>query len=114
MSISKLQGFYGFTRMPFGRDLAPGMLHRHAGHGEAAARITWAVISPAVRRRCPARGGGIGAGQLAWPHCEADGKHRRSVDVDHLFRWRADPSVEASSRYEISRAAGSRPVTRSV
>ena len=43
MSISKLQGFYGFTRMPFGRGLAPGMLHRHATHGEAAARITWAV-----------------------------------------------------------------------
>ena len=43
MSIGKLQGFYGFTRMPFGRDLAPGMLHRHAGHGEAAARITWCI-----------------------------------------------------------------------
>ena len=43
MSISKLAGFYGFTRMPFGRDLAPGMLHRHGSHGEAAARITWAV-----------------------------------------------------------------------
>jgi type II secretory pathway predicted ATPase ExeA len=43
VSIGKLQGFYGFTRMPFGRGLAPGMLHRHAGHGEASARITWAV-----------------------------------------------------------------------
>ncbi len=41
--IGKLQGFYGFTRMPFGRDLAPGMLHRHAAHSEAAARITWCV-----------------------------------------------------------------------
>ena len=27
--IDKLQAHYGFTRMPFGRDLAPGMLHRH-------------------------------------------------------------------------------------
>ena len=25
--IDKLQAHYGFTRMPFGRDLAPGMLH---------------------------------------------------------------------------------------
>ena len=25
---------------PFGRDLAPGMLHRHASHAEAVARIT--------------------------------------------------------------------------
>jgi type II secretory pathway predicted ATPase ExeA len=48
MSIGKLQGFYGFTRMPFGRDLAPGMLHRHAAHGEAAARITWAVTEKAL------------------------------------------------------------------
>jgi type II secretory pathway predicted ATPase ExeA len=48
VSISKLAGFYGFTRMPFGRDLAPGMLHRHAAHGEAAARITWAVTEKAL------------------------------------------------------------------
>jgi type II secretory pathway predicted ATPase ExeA len=46
--IGKLQGFYGFTRMPFGRDLAPGMLHRHAAHGEAAARITWCVGDKAL------------------------------------------------------------------
>ena len=41
--IEKLQSFYGFTRMPFGRDLAAGMLHRHRGHNEAVARITWCV-----------------------------------------------------------------------
>ena len=39
MSIEKLQAHYGFTKMPFRRDLAPGMLHRHnAAHAEAAAR----------------------------------------------------------------------------
>lgn len=26
--IDKIQGYYGFTAMPFGKDLAPGMLHR--------------------------------------------------------------------------------------
>jgi hypothetical protein len=41
--IEKLQAHYGFTRMPFGRDLAPGMLHRHAAHNEAVARITWCI-----------------------------------------------------------------------
>ena len=41
--IDKLQAHYGFTRMPFGRDLAPGMLHRHTSHNEAVARITWCV-----------------------------------------------------------------------
>jgi type II secretory pathway predicted ATPase ExeA len=46
--IEKLQGFYGFTRMPFGRDLAPGTLHRHTSHAEAVARITWCVDQRAL------------------------------------------------------------------
>lgn len=43
MSINLLQAHYGFTRTPFGRDLAPGMLHKTAGHGEAVARISWCI-----------------------------------------------------------------------
>jgi type II secretory pathway predicted ATPase ExeA len=46
--IDKLQSFYGFARMPFGRDLAPGMLHRHTSHAEAVARITWCVNQRAL------------------------------------------------------------------
>lgn len=41
--IDRLQSHYGFTKMPFGRDLAPGMLHKHKSHAEAAARISWCV-----------------------------------------------------------------------
>ena len=41
--IDKMQQHFGFDKMPFGRDLAPSMLHRHAAHAEAAARITWAI-----------------------------------------------------------------------
>jgi type II secretory pathway predicted ATPase ExeA len=41
--IERLQAHYGFTRVPFGRDLAPCMLHRHNGHAEAVARIAWCV-----------------------------------------------------------------------
>ena len=48
MSIQRLQSHWGFTRMPFGRDLAPGMLHRHPAHGEAVARITWCVDQHAI------------------------------------------------------------------
>ena len=44
----KLQAHYGFSRMPFGRDLAPGMLHRHASHNEAVARITWCISERAI------------------------------------------------------------------
>ena len=43
MSIDVIQAHYGFSRTPFGRDLAPGMLHRSAGHGEAVARIAWCI-----------------------------------------------------------------------
>ncbi|MFK0297527.1 ExeA family protein [Streptomyces sp. NPDC090442] len=41
--IDKIQGYYGFSVMPFGKDLAPGMLHRHSSHAQAAARITWCI-----------------------------------------------------------------------
>ena len=43
MSLDKLCSFYGFTRTPFRRDLAPAMLHRHGGHAEAVARIRWCI-----------------------------------------------------------------------
>ncbi|MFH8626021.1 AAA family ATPase [Streptomyces vietnamensis] len=46
--IDKLQSHYGFKRMPFGRDLAPGMLHRHASHNEAVARITWCIAERSI------------------------------------------------------------------
>ena len=39
--IDKLQSHYGFTKTPFGRALAPQMLHRHGAHAEAVARIGW-------------------------------------------------------------------------
>ncbi len=43
--IDKIQHHFGFTQMPFGRDLAPAMLHRHAAHAQAAARITWTITA---------------------------------------------------------------------
>jgi type II secretory pathway predicted ATPase ExeA len=46
--IEKLQAHYGFSRMPFGRDLAPGMLHRHSSHNEAVARISWCISERSI------------------------------------------------------------------
>ena len=46
--IEKLQAHYGFHRMPFGRDLAPGMLHRHTSHNEAVARISWCISERSI------------------------------------------------------------------
>jgi type II secretory pathway predicted ATPase ExeA len=34
--------------MPFGRNLAPGMLHRHAAHNEAVARIAWCISERSI------------------------------------------------------------------
>lgn len=57
--IDRLQGFFGFTRPPFGRNLAPGMLHRSAAHGEATARIGWCI----TERRIGVITGEVGAGK---------------------------------------------------
>jgi type II secretory pathway predicted ATPase ExeA len=46
--IERLCAHYGFTRSPFGRNLAPGMPHPHHGHAEAVARITWLVSERAI------------------------------------------------------------------
>ena len=48
MSIAGLRSHWGFSRMPFGKDLAPSMLHRHPGHAEAVARISWCVDEGAI------------------------------------------------------------------
>ena len=46
--IERLRAHYGFGRTPFGRDLAPGMLHPHRGHAEAVARIAWLIAARAA------------------------------------------------------------------
>jgi len=48
VSLSQLQPHYGLTRMPFGKALAPQMLHRHASHAEAVARISWCISERAL------------------------------------------------------------------
>lgn len=39
----EIVNFFGFQQMPFGRSLAPAQLHRHPGHAEAVARLTWCI-----------------------------------------------------------------------
>ena len=48
MSIEQIRSHFGFTKMPFGKDLAPSMLHRHRGHQEAVARISFLVQEQAI------------------------------------------------------------------
>ena len=59
--LDKIQSFYGFSKMPFGRDIAPGQLHRHHGHAEAVARLTWAITT----RSLAVLTGEVGAGKTA-------------------------------------------------
>jgi type II secretory pathway predicted ATPase ExeA len=49
----------GFTRMPFGKNLAPGMLHAHDAHAQAVARISWCISEQAIG----VISGGCGAGK---------------------------------------------------
>ena len=48
MSITTMNHYYGFTRTPFGKNLAPAMLHRHKAHAEATARINWCITETAI------------------------------------------------------------------
>src|SRR5215831_3478426 len=43
MSLDRLCDYFGFTRVPFGRDVAPSALFRSAAHSEAVARLTWLI-----------------------------------------------------------------------
>lgn len=43
MSIDRLCAYFGLTRTPFGRDLAPAQLFRSTAHCEAVARLGWLV-----------------------------------------------------------------------
>ena len=57
--IERVTSYFGLSRMPFGRDLAPSMLHRHTAHGEAVARIGWCI----AERRIGVITGEVGAGK---------------------------------------------------
>ncbi|WP_250287431.1 MULTISPECIES: AAA family ATPase [unclassified Frankia] len=46
--LEKLRAHYGFTRTPFSRDLAPGMLHRHDAHNQAVARLSWCIAERGI------------------------------------------------------------------
>ncbi|EUA54719.1 AAA domain protein [Mycobacterium xenopi 4042] len=57
--MPNLISYFGFSRTPFGRDLAPSMLHRHSAHNEAIARIGWCI----AERRIGVITGEVGAGK---------------------------------------------------
>lgn len=48
MSIDHLRGYWGLTRMPFSKNLAPTMLAATGAHSEAVARIGWCIAESAL------------------------------------------------------------------
>jgi type II secretory pathway predicted ATPase ExeA len=48
MSIERLRSHYGFSKMPFGKDIAPGALHRQGSQQEAVARLGFLVAEGAA------------------------------------------------------------------
>ena len=46
--LDKIQSYFGFTTMPFGRALAPGMLFSSADHAQAAARIGYGIATRGI------------------------------------------------------------------
>jgi type II secretory pathway predicted ATPase ExeA len=46
--IDQVRSHFGFTKMPFGKNLPPSALHPHEGHREAVARISFLVAEQAI------------------------------------------------------------------
>ncbi len=89
--IENLQAHYGFTRSPFGKALAPQMLHRHQAHGEAVARIGWCLTEKALGVIT----GEVGAGKTVAVRAALAGLDASRTTVVYL----GNPAVGARGLY---------------
>ncbi len=80
-----LRNHYGFTRTPFGKDLAPSMLHHYPAHAEAVARITWC----ARERALAVITGEVGSGKTASARAAIAGLDQ----TRHTLIYLADPTT---------------------
>ncbi len=91
MTIDRLRAHWGFTRMPFSKDLAPSMLHVHRSHAEAVARIGWCVDE----RVLGVVTGEVGAGKTVAVRAALD-----SIDASrHTVIYLGNPSVGVRGLY---------------
>jgi len=100
--IERLRAHYGFSRTPFGRDLAPQMLHRHRAHAEATARITWLIAERAL---------GVVTGEVGAGKTVAARAATSALDsTRHTIIYLANPAVGTRGVYvHIVRALGGVP-----
>jgi type II secretory pathway predicted ATPase ExeA len=100
--IERLRAHYGFGRTPFGRDLAPSMLHQHRGHAEAVARIAWLISERAIGVVT----GEVGAGKTVAARAAVAGLD----PVRHTIVYLPNPCIGQRGLYaEIVRHLGGHP-----
>jgi len=102
MSIDRLRAHYGFTRTPFSKELAPGMLYRSKAHAESVARLAWLI----AERACGVLTGEVGAGKTVALRAAA-----AALDASrHTLIYLAQPGTGVRGIYaEVVRALGATP-----
>jgi type II secretory pathway predicted ATPase ExeA len=102
VSIENLQSHYGFTRMPFGRDIPPQALHPHPGHREAIARIQWCIS----QRQTGVITGEVGAGKTVAVRAALAGLEASRHQVIYI----SDPTITLRGIHtQITTALGGQP-----
>ena len=91
MTIDRLRAHWGFSRMPFAKDLAPSMLHAHRSHAEAVARLGWCIDERVVGVVT----GEVGAGKTVAVRAALAGLDQSRHTVVYL----GDPTVGVRGLY---------------
>lgn len=102
MTLAKLKPYYGFTRLPFGRQIPAQALFRSQAHQEAVARIAFLVEQEALGLLT----GEVGAGKTVAARAAV-----AALDLSrHTVIYLANPSVGARGLYhEIVARLGGEP-----
>jgi type II secretory pathway predicted ATPase ExeA len=102
VSIDRLRAHWGFTRMPFSKDLAPSMLAATGAHHEAVARIGWCVSEDAL---------GVITGEVGAGKTVAARAALAALDASrHTIIYLGNPAIGARGLYAaIITALGGTP-----
>lgn len=103
MTIERLQGHFGFTKMPFGKQLSPSALFRHRAHAEAVARIGWLISE---------RGLGVVTGEVGAGKTVAARAALAALEqTRHTTIYLANPSIGVRGLYaQVVQALGGSPL----
>src|SRR5512144_1225554 len=102
MSLDQLQPYFGFTRLPFDRQIAPSALYRSASHQEARARIAFLISHGALGLIT----GEVGAGET----CAARAAVAALDRSRHTIIYLVNPAVGTRGIYcQIVAARGGEP-----